>query len=176
MRITSVTCENMKHPISITSAHPTFSWKIEADKPNVFQTKWQIIVTEDSGDVVWDSKVQEGTDTIAVLYAGAGLKSCTGYSYQIISWNNLGEQAVSEGNRFETAFFHHSEWKAHWIEPEPLPQLPENPLIQAQKEWTETVNAMMRGEPVEMRMDGRGESEKEQREGCSCQICYSGNA
>lgn len=154
MQITNVTCENMKLPISITAARPAFSWKIESDKPNVFQTSWQIVVTEDNGEAVWDSKVQEGADTIGILYEGTDLKSCTGYTYQITSWNNLGEQAVSEGNRFETAFFHHSEWKARWIEPEPLPQLPENPLIQAQKEWTETVNAMMRGEPVEMRMEG----------------------
>lgn len=47
-----------------------------------------------------------------------------------------------------------SEWKAKWIEPEPLPQLPENPLKQAKKEWQNTMEAMMRGEQVEMRLEG----------------------
>lgn len=154
MKITDVTCESMKQPISITTAHPAFSWKIESDQPNVFQTGWQVIVTEDNGEIVWDSKMQESAETIGIPYAGTDLKSCTGYSYRIISRSNLGEQAVSEGNRFETAFFHHSEWQAHWIEPKPLPQLSENPLIKAKNEWAETIAAMMRGEPVEMRMEG----------------------
>lgn len=154
MIITNVTCEAMKQPLSVTTKYPAFSWKIESDQPNVFQISWQIVVTEESGSVVWDSGRRDGGETVGIMYEGAALKSRTGYIYQITSWNNLGEHAVSEGNIFETAFFHASEWKARWIEPQALPQLAENPLIQAQKEWQQTVEALMRGEAVKMRLEG----------------------
>ncbi|MGF7018059.1 alpha-L-rhamnosidase [Lachnospiraceae bacterium PF1-21] len=154
MKIKNVTCETMKCPLAVTVAHPAFSWKIESDKPNIFQTSWQIVVTKESGDVVWNSGVQEGADTIGIAYDGIDLESCTCYCYRVTSWNNFGEKSESEENRFETAFFDYSEWQANWIEPEPLPQLAENPLPQAQKEWQETMSAMMRGEQVEMRTEG----------------------
>lgn len=154
MKITNVTCESMSRPISITTQHPAFSWKIESDKKDVFQKSWRIEVEEEGGGVVWDSGIQEGKVTVGILYAGKKLESCKGYFYRIISRNSLGEEAVSDHYYFETAFFDHSEWKARWIEPEPLPQLPENPLHRAQREWQETVEAMMRGEQVEMRLEG----------------------
>ena len=154
MKIVNVTCGSMNQPISVTAQCPVFSWKIESDRKNVFQKSWRIEVAEENGHVVWDSGMQEGKDTIGIPYAGRELKSRTGYFYRITSRNNLGEESVSENQRFETALFDPSEWEARWIEPEPLPQLPENPLLQAQKEWQDIVAAMMRGEPVEMRLEG----------------------
>jgi len=42
----------------------------------------------------------------------------------------------------------------HWIEPPALPQLPENPLRTAYRIWEEQTAALMRGERVEMKLEG----------------------
>lgn len=96
MKLTQIKCESMKNPISITVAKPTFAWKISSDKQNVFQTGWQIKVFDERKRNVWDSGKQEGSETVGITYAGEPLQSCTKYSYQITSWNNLEECVVSE--------------------------------------------------------------------------------
>ena len=40
MFIQNITCEFVKEPISIDCQHPRFSWEIDAEKNNVFQTAW----------------------------------------------------------------------------------------------------------------------------------------
>ncbi len=155
MEIVQITCESMKNPISVTTQTPTFSWKIISEQNNVFQEAYQLIVSQEGKGIVWDSGIVKETDTVGILYAGEPLESCSRYRYQITIWNNIGEQVSSSECYFETAFFHYSEWSgAKWIEPEALPQLKENPLKQAYQEWQDIVEAMMRGEATEMRLEG----------------------
>lgn len=144
----------MRNPLAVTTAKPSFSWAIEAEEADVFQTAYQIRVFDESGKEIWDSGKVESRETIDITYEGAALVSLTSYTYQIRVWNQKGKWADSEAARFETAFMDASEWTAEWIEPDPLPQLETNPLILANKEWDEQVAAMMRGEPVEMRLEG----------------------
>lgn len=61
------------------------------------------------------------------------LKSTSVYHYQITVWTNTEEMIQSGENYFETAFLNKSDWKAKWMEPEPLPQLLQNPLNEAKK-------------------------------------------
>lgn len=55
MVIKNVTCEFVHHPIALDCRHPRFSWEIEADENNVYQTAWQIIVRNADSVVMWDS-------------------------------------------------------------------------------------------------------------------------
>ncbi len=153
MFIQNVTCEFVKNPISIDCHKPRFSWEIAAEKNNIFQTAWQIIVKNEEKEVVWDSEIQNSSDTTDISYQGKNLKSTSVYTYQIFVWTNTGEMIQSEEMYFETAFFNADDWKAQWIEPDPLPQLPENPLIRAKKGWQDVVAAMMRGEMDAMKTD-----------------------
>lgn len=154
MKITNVSCETMQAPLAVTVMNPTFSWQIESEKQNIHQKSWQILVTDDIGHVMWDSGIRVSSETTGIVYEGTGLKSCSRYFFTIKSISQNGDTAISENNVFETAFFSSSEWQAKWIEPDPLPQLEPNPLIQAQQEWQSTMSAIMRGEQVEMRMEG----------------------
>ncbi len=154
MKVINVTCESMVNPISITVQKPSFSWKLEDGRNDIYQVAYQVIVLKEGTEVVWDSKVVKSNDTIGIIYDGQELESCTRYSYQITVWNNKTESVQGEECFFETAFMDTSEWNTKWIEPERLPQLTTNPLDTAYKEWNNTVEAMMRGEAVEMRLEG----------------------
>lgn len=104
-------------------------------------------------EIVWDSGVLDGSDTTDISYQGEKLRSTTVYNYQISAWTNTGEMILSEKNYFETAFLDASDWKAQWMEPDPLPQLPENPLIGAKKEWQKITEAMMQGDMGAMKTE-----------------------
>lgn len=153
MFIQNITCEFVKNSISIDCQHPRFSWEIVAEKNNVFQKAWQMIVRNEENVIVWDSGVQEIPDTTDISYQGEKLKSTSVYHYQITVWTNTGEMLQSGENYFETAFFDHSDWKAKWMEPEPLPQLPQNPLLEAKKEWQKITEAMMHGDMSAMKTE-----------------------
>ena len=153
MFIQNITCEFVKEPISIDCQHPRFSWEIDAEKNNVFQTAWQIIVKDEKNVIVWDSGVQENSDTTAISYQGEMLKSTSVYHYQITVWTNTEEMIQSGENYFETAFLNKSDWKAKWMEPEPLPQLLQNPLNEAKKEWRKITEAMMHGDMSAMKTE-----------------------
>lgn len=154
MIIKDLTCECMVNPISITQPNPSFSWKLEDDRNDVFQQAYQIIVIKEGNNVVWDSGIVEGKESIGVAYNGSKLESCSHYTYQIIVWNTSKECVHSEECFFETALMNNDEWKTKWIEPQALPQLAKNPLDLAYEEWNQTVEAMMRGEQVKMRLEG----------------------
>ena len=154
MVIKNVTCEFVHHPIALDCRHPRFSWEIEAEENNVYQTAWQIIVRNADSVVMWDSGKQSGAESTGIPYNGRPLQSAAKYDYRISVWTNTGRQLQSGICSFETAFFDPSEWRAGWIEPDPLPQLPENPLLAARKECDEILEALERGESTEMKLEG----------------------
>lgn len=154
MVIQNVTCEFAHHPISIDCRHPRFSWEIGTEENNVFQTSYQIIVKNGDGKLMWDSGIRDDSESVGIPYEGRSLASASSYTYTISVWTNTGAEIISDICAFETAFFDLSDWRGHWIEPDPLPQLEINPLLTARKQWAESVEAMMRGEPSEVGSDG----------------------
>ncbi len=143
--ISRVTCEHMENPVSIDIKKPRFSWEVSSEQNDVYQSAYQIIVKKETGELVWDSGKTECDHTIEVYYQGEMLVSAQKYFYQIISWNQSGEKAESQTQFFQTAFFETADWEAAWIEPDPLPQLPENPLKRANQRWMDILSGMMQG-------------------------------
>lgn len=149
LSIENITCEHVTNPLSVTTKNPRFSWELKADKNNIYQKAYQIQVQNEKGEIVWDSGRQEDSRTTEVSYQGKALESSACYQYSITIWELDGREVRSSLTKFETALFTKEDWRANWIEPEPLPQLPENPLIKAKEKWMEFVSAMMRGENPE---------------------------
>lgn len=152
MVIENVTCEFVDFPLAVNSEKPRFSWEISDEKESVYQTEWQISVKSEDDDTVWDSGIRKGNKTTGIFYSGEKLKSGSRYQYRVSSWSNHGEQAVSKVHYFEMALSL-TDWKAKWIEPAPLPQLPQNPLDIARKEWQGIMEAAMRGEQVKIKTE-----------------------
>ena len=154
LRVTEITCEHQTCPLAIETQHPRFSWILESDEKNTAQTAYQIRIWTFENQLIWDSERIENKQTYDIVYDGTALKSAERYIYQIQVWDNHGNTMTSEMQRFETAYFQTNDWKANWIEPEPLPQLSENPLPKAQAIWNECLMAMMRGEQPQYYLDG----------------------
>ena len=153
LKITHITCEHQMIPLAIETQYPRFSWQLESGESNTVQTAYQIFVRGLKGELIWDSGRRESNHTYDIVYEGAELESAERYTYHIQIWDNHGNTVMSEVRRFETAYFQTSGWKACWIEPEPLPQLPENPLLKAQTIWNDCLMAMMRGEQPKYYLD-----------------------
>lgn len=154
MKIIQVKCENMSTPLAVTADRPCFSWKIESEEGKIYQAAYRVHVWDEQNNLVWDSKKIISSENIGIQYEGEKLVSLSRYSYQIRVWNQKEEWTDSEVVYFETALRNANEWKAKWIEPDPLPQLPINPLETARRIWNEQVEAMMRGEATEFRLEG----------------------
>ncbi len=154
LKITHVTCEHQSCPLAVETQHLRFAWEPGSDEANTVQTAYRILVWGPEDNLVWDSGRTESNQTYEITYEGSALESAKRYTYQVQVWDNHGNTAASEIQRFETGYFHAGDWKACWIEPEPLPQLSENPLPKAQAIWKECLMAMMRGEQPEYYTDG----------------------
>lgn len=102
MKITRLFTEYQECPIGIDEAIPRFSWEMEAEEQNVFQSAYRIrIEEEESGRCIWDSgKAASGLST-GIAYEGPALQPCTGYHVHVRVWDQLGGEAQADG-RFET--------------------------------------------------------------------------
>ena len=55
MKIQNITCERACTPLAVTNRLPRFSWEIESEEKDVFQSAYQILVKDHTGALVWDS-------------------------------------------------------------------------------------------------------------------------
>ncbi len=152
-QIKNIQCEHRNRPLAVAVQKPRFSWEWDTEESNVFQSAYQILVQKEDGTIVWDSAKTAGRETADIEYAGGPLESKSRYLYQITAWDQDGREVKSGQEYFETAFLNGEDWKAGWIEPDPLPQLEKNPLEEAEKTWMEVLGAMMRGENPKMISD-----------------------
>lgn len=95
--------EYQSNPIGIDVEKPRFSWQMN-NLPNQFgqkQTAYQIIVTDEQNQIVWDSQKQESDISLGILYGGVALKPTTKYTWSLTVWNEK-NQALKAIASFET--------------------------------------------------------------------------
>ena len=107
--------ENLDKPLSIDTAEPRFSWLILSDKQDVRQTAYQIVVTDDQGDELWNSGRVESDRQLWVRYQGKPLKSAMQCSWKVKLWTTVGETAWSEEECFGIGLLKESHWTGRWI-------------------------------------------------------------
>lgn len=113
-------CEYVENPLGIDNRYPKFTWILEHDEPNQYQTAYQILVhrVDISGSVecVWDTGKVTSNQSVNIRYEGQPLKSCQRYSWQIRWWDSQDRASpYSEPAFFETAFLSDADWTAQWI-------------------------------------------------------------
>jgi alpha-L-rhamnosidase len=106
-------------PLGIDQVNPHFSWQMKAldTKRGYVQTAWQIVVTDDKNQVVWDSKKVQSSLSHGIEYAGRALQSTTRYTWKVTVWDNTG-QSSTNSSWFETGLMNPaiSAWSgAKWI-------------------------------------------------------------
>ncbi|MBN1817646.1 MAG: family 78 glycoside hydrolase catalytic domain [Sedimentisphaerales bacterium] len=109
---TGLLCELLRFPEQtvITDSHPEFSWIVNSDSPNDFQTAYQIQVAtspsllENDQPDAWDSGKVVSRQSISVEYAGQPLMNSKAYYWRIRTWDKDGQSSPWSKNRqFNTA-------------------------------------------------------------------------
>lgn len=90
-------------PLGIDVSFPRFSWQMESSgtERGQQQMAYQVIVSDEEGELVWDSGKTKGAISLNIKYDGAPLQPSTRYSWTVNVWNQKGEQ-MSETSWFET--------------------------------------------------------------------------
>ncbi|MBN1820700.1 MAG: family 78 glycoside hydrolase catalytic domain [Prolixibacteraceae bacterium] len=109
----------METHLGIDIQQPHFSWQMETPDNfrGCFQTAYHLVVTDQSGEQVWDSGKQEKSESIGIKYEGASLKPETRYNWTVTVWDQNGDQA-SLSSWFETGLMNTKmdAWEgAKWI-------------------------------------------------------------
>ncbi len=112
-------CEYLENPLGIDEKNPRLSWIVKAEKNNVKQSAWQILVAgsknlleEDSADI-WDSGKING-DSSMVKYGGKPLKSRETCYWKIRFWDQHDVPSMwSMPASWEMGLFER-DWQAQW--------------------------------------------------------------
>lgn len=109
--------EYQKSPLGLDEEHPRFSWQMKSFVRNAKQTAYRIIVRQESGQTVWDSKKQNTNISLGIPYAGEALQAKTAYRWTLEVWDSSKKKSTSS-SRFETGLMNPGidAWKgAEWI-------------------------------------------------------------
>ncbi len=90
-------------PLGIDISTPHFSWRMASDVSTrgLFQEAYQIMVRDESDQVVWATDKVESGLSLSIPYAGKSLEATTRYTWTVTVWTNTGEKA-SASSWFET--------------------------------------------------------------------------
>ncbi|MGG1514181.1 family 78 glycoside hydrolase catalytic domain [Paenibacillus oryzisoli] len=141
--VTACKTEYLMNPLGLDCLEPRFFWQLEADRRNVRQSTYQIVVAStkedlelDRGDQ-WDSGKIDSDDSIQVVYAGKALQSEKLYFWKVRVWDEQGQvSAWSEPAFWSMGILSRSEWKGKWIGRKAKPELNMQPSPFLRKEFS----------------------------------------
>ncbi|MDD3562000.1 MAG: family 78 glycoside hydrolase catalytic domain [Petrimonas mucosa] len=116
-RLVSLRVEYEERPLGIDVGKPRFSWQMVSSRDGESQSAYQIIVTDEKGDEVWNSGKVSSTLSLNIPYGGRPLQPRTGYNWEVKVWTRH-EKAVTASSWFETGLMDTSirAWnEAKWI-------------------------------------------------------------
>ena len=113
--VTELRTLGLNEPIGIEST-PTFSWKINSDQRGIKQGTYEISVTDNNGNTVWNSGKRESTQQTDVPYEGPSLESRQKYNWTVSVTDQKGNSLGDGQSCFETGILTQEEWSnAEWI-------------------------------------------------------------
>ena len=104
-------------PLGIDVGQPRFSWQMESTEQAQSQTAYQIVVTDEKGEEVWNSGKVNSDLSLNIAYNGKPLRPRTGYQWSVMVWDQE-DKMLSAASRFETGLMQPSikAWNnAKWI-------------------------------------------------------------
>ncbi|MET7733660.1 family 78 glycoside hydrolase catalytic domain [Streptomyces sp. NPDC005402] len=107
--VEGLTVEHRTDPLGVDAARPRFGWRTASRVRGRRQTAYRILVAstpdrlaEGRADV-WDSGRTDSADSVAVRYAGPGLRASTRYHWTVQVWDESGRRLPeAPPARFET--------------------------------------------------------------------------
>ncbi|MBR3078211.1 MAG: family 78 glycoside hydrolase catalytic domain [Prevotella sp.] len=114
VEVTNLRVENLSRPLGIDTAKPRFSWQIMSNQQDVRQTAYQIVVSDDKGEV-WNTGKVESDQQLWVRYAGRKLLSNSACTWKVKVWTTAGETAWSSEECFSIGLLDEGKWSGYWI-------------------------------------------------------------
>ncbi|RED50117.1 alpha-L-rhamnosidase [Seonamhaeicola aphaedonensis] len=122
LNIDTLKIEYLTNPIGMDVLKPRFSWVLEAEGRNRYQTAYRILVSssqeklnQNEGDI-WDSGKITSSDTNQVEYGGVSLRSHTTYYWKVKVWDESNtESSWSETAHWSMGLLKFSNWKGLFI-------------------------------------------------------------
>lgn len=114
MKLYDLRTEYRETPIGLTDKAPRFSWKMESEEKDTLQTAYEIKVTDENGNVVWNSGKKVSDQSVLIPYDGEALKDEMLYKVEVSVADNHGNVEAIEGT-FETGIFNNTEFIAKMI-------------------------------------------------------------
>ena len=114
MKLYDFRTEYRENPIGLTDKAPRFSWKIESEEQNTIQTAYEIHVTDEKGNVVWNSGKKASDQSVLIPYEGEKLADEMLYKVEVSVADNHGNVESIEGT-FETGILDNAEFIAKML-------------------------------------------------------------
>lgn len=114
MKLYDLRTEYRENPIGLTDKAPRFSWKMESEEKDTLQTAYEIKVTDENGNVVWNSGKKASAQSVLIPYEGEKLADEMLYKVEVSVADNHGNVEAIEGT-FETGIFDNTEFTAKMI-------------------------------------------------------------
>jgi alpha-L-rhamnosidase len=122
INVIDLKCEYAANPIGIDIQNPQFSWRLASKMRGVFQTAYQVLVSDSVGQLdkgignVWNSGKIISGNSCGVVYSGKELLSRKRYFWKIKIWDsNQKESNWSETAFFEMGLMQQKDWVGNWI-------------------------------------------------------------
>jgi len=123
--VSDMLTENRHNPVGLDNTHPRFTWIINSDERQVFQTAYEIRLDEsksklEAGETsVWSTGKINSSQSVHLPYSGPSLKPATKYFWQVRVWDNKGNVSDwSSTTWWKTGLLDNSRWEAEWISSE----------------------------------------------------------
>jgi len=102
-------------PIGIDVKNPRFSWQMTspAKERGYMQTAYHIVVKDQFGKTVWDTKKTEGNKSVGIVYSGEPLQATTRYFWMVTVWDQKDKPAENR-SWFETGLMDPDPGSSAW--------------------------------------------------------------
>lgn len=118
----SLTCEYVENPLGIDITAPRFSWVVQSEARNQFQSGYELQISETekafngNASLLWQSGKVTNAQNIQIEYGGPALQSFKRYYWRVKLYNQDGvASGWSNTAWFETAMLSANDWTAKWI-------------------------------------------------------------
>ncbi len=121
LQVVSLKVEMQENPQGVSTPSPRFSWQITSPGVDLRQQSYRIQVASSEEDLkkeknlLWDSGIASGDESILIPYEGGKLSSGKAYYWRVKVATNQGETAWSAINHWSTALLDSTDWRAKWI-------------------------------------------------------------
>jgi alpha-L-rhamnosidase len=113
--IVNLRVEYTETPIGIDVRNPRFSWQMHSKESGSFQTAYQIIVKDESGQVAWNSGKINSSISLNIKYSGSRLQPRTRYQWKLSVWDHRKQMHMAT-SWFETGLMNPGPSLAAWSE------------------------------------------------------------